>query len=159
MDPVERVKNMVRHSLVASPNVSNTELLERAKEIAPQAVDGLSLRQFHAKFRLPIVRHEMIRRRPPGERPKPRPKPTPAAPSLDAPPEATVDTTAEPRAPKRQREQKQPDALAATGIRRVLLEFAVDLEKAEGRGDLIRVAGDIDTYVGRILEITRNGHG
>lgn len=153
MDPIERVKNMVRHSLVASPNVTNTELLTRAKEIAPQVVEGLSLRQFHAKFRLPIVRHEMIRRRPPGEKPKPRtPRTTTTA-------DGTAPVVSAPPAP-RGRPKRQPivaDAVAAIEIRKVLFEFAVDLESAEGRRDLIRVAGGVDTYVGRILAIARNG--
>ena len=59
--PEERVLNMVRSTLVVNPKVKNRELYKRAMEIAPQAVKDLSLRQFHATYRLPASRERAIR--------------------------------------------------------------------------------------------------
>ena len=44
-----------------NPKVKNRELYKRAMEIAPQAVKNLSLRQFHATYRLPASRERAIR--------------------------------------------------------------------------------------------------
>lgn len=153
MDPVDRVKNMVRHTLVAKPDVSNRELFERAVEIAPSAVDGLSLRQFHARFRLPVIRHEMIRR--------PRPKKDPAQASGAAPSAGRAART-----PKKTRTRKSRRSLAYAGalseteamrpeVRAALVEFAVQLEGAEQRRDLVRVVASLDTFVDRILDLAR----
>jgi hypothetical protein len=52
---------MVRSTLVVDPKVKNRELYKRAMEIAPLAVKDLSLRQFHAQYRLPASRERAIR--------------------------------------------------------------------------------------------------
>jgi len=155
VDPVERVKNMVRHSLVAKPDVSNRELFDRALEIAPAAVDGLSLRQFHARFRLPVIRHEMIRK------PRPKKEPSQTQPTASAAPGARNQ-----KAGRKTRTVKQRRSLAYANhyseaeamrpeVRAALVEFAVQLEGAEQRRDLVRVIAGMDTFVDRILDLAR----
>ena len=157
MDPVERVKNMVRHSLVAKPDVSNRELFARAVEIAPAAVDGLSLRQFHARFRLPVIRHEMIR--------KPRPKKEPSQ-TQSQPTASVAPGVRSQKAGRKTRTVKQRRSLAYANhyseseamrpeVRAALVEFAVQLEGAEERRDLVRVIAGMDTFVDRILDLAR----
>jgi len=163
VDPVDRVKNMVRHSLVASPTVTNKELFDRALEIAPAVVEGMSLKQFHAKFRLPITRFEM------GSRPRSERKPRSAArnngiaaSSSDA--SATIgEAKSAPRKRSRSRRLKtngfaSPANSATRGlIRTAIIDFVVELERAEQRSDLIQVVSRVDTVVDRILQITTDG--
>jgi hypothetical protein len=163
MDPVERVRNMVRHSLVAMPNVSNHELLARAREIAPSAVEGLSLLQFHARFRLPIIRRELGQRRKAEngtvKRRTPRAEIADAAPA-EAQPNGSEPTPLQRRPRKGRKRIVAPavvsDAAVAADIRHILVEFAVDLENAQARTDLIRVAGAVDRYAARILDALNN---
>ncbi|MCI0434376.1 MAG: hypothetical protein L0271_12170 [Gemmatimonadetes bacterium] len=169
MDSVDRVKNMVRRSLIVKPDITNKELLERAREIAPQAVEGLSLRQFHARYRLPILRHEIgeRRRRSNGDRagqrvarstsksdgaaPSAAEASTPAASSSS--PNGLPDTRTRSR-----RKTAQPETRALeNAIREVLIEFAIQLGEAESRGALVRVIGGVDTVVTRLAAIAR-GH-
>lgn len=166
MDSVDRVKNMVRHSLIAKPDITNRELLARAREIAPQAVEGLSLRQFHARFRLPIMRHEMGNRRSAsngvrakdaaGSRSAEAAAIVPAAGNGDAPPSAAPKTRRA-RGSTRSARKTGADALnVQAAIRDILLEFAVQLEEAETRGALIRAVGGVDAFVDRIAALTRD---
>lgn len=161
VDPVDRVKNMVRHSLVASPNVSNKELFERAKEIAPAAVEGMSLKQFHAKYRLPVTRFEM------GTRPRRERKPRSesAASANTASAHAGASTNGGPKPARRKRSRSRSAGAvaqaAANGaarnlVRTAIIEFAVELERAEQRSDLIQVVSRVDSVVDRILQITAN---
>lgn len=153
MDAVQRVKNMVRHSLIASPGVTNKELYARAHEIAPQAVEGLSLRQFHARFRLPVMVHEM------GPRRKRKPKSVNRSAQVDSGSQggAAAGAVARPRKPRRSRAGKaaEPTAALQSEVREVLVEFAVRLEKAESRSDLVRVVGGVDEVAARILRIVQ----
>lgn len=127
MDPVERVKDLVRHALVTNPKIKNKELLEKAKEVAPEAVDGLSLVQFHARFRLPIMRNEM-RKSPEDEK--------------------------EPRRPRR-RPAPKPAAVIRADLREILVRFAVELEGATSRSDLVRTVAGLDSYVDEVLKVAR----
>ena len=152
MDPVDRVKNMVRHALVASPSVTNRELYDRAKEIAPGVVDNLSLKQFHARFRLPITRFEIGARR----KPKPATPRASSAPSGSAPAaeRRRVGSTRKTRKPRRTAGAAiESNIIAAPDVRDVLVDFAVALEQAGTRSELIQVMAKIDTYVQRILDL------
>lgn len=165
MDPVERVKNMVRHTLVVKPDVSNRELLNRAREIAPEAVEGLSLRQFHGRFRLPVVRFELT--------PKQRTKRNGTAEAAVAQSSAgsteneiskTASAEAEkkPAQPKRKRGRKKAAEASPAidgAIRDVLIEFAVELEKAESRSQLVSVIADVDGFVKRIVSVAAAAYG
>jgi hypothetical protein len=148
MDAVERVRNMVRHSLVASPNVKNKELFDRAREIAPEVVKDLTIQQFHAKFRLPVLRNEMGRKNPGQPRSGRRTGTSEGA--NGSGPSPRKRTT---RSARRSRASAPSGQQAA--VRDVLVEFAMDLEKAESRSDLIRVMGDMDSWVARILDAAR----
>jgi hypothetical protein len=128
-DQVERVRDLVRRALVTDPNVTNKELFERAKEVAPEAVKDLTLLQFHARFRLPIIRNEMgPRERKPGERPSRRPRRRPAP---------------------------RPAGSIRADLRELLVKFAVDLESASNRSELIRVVANVDKVIDDILALTR----
>jgi len=147
MDAIQRVRNMVRHSLVVKPDVRNEELFDRAKEIAPEVVKDLSIRQFHAKFRLPVLRHEMGRK-------KPRRQEASLGSDGGGPTVGGSATTKSSRKrttrTRRGRSRAQPERSAA--VREVLVEFAMELEKAESRSERIRVMGDVDRWTARILE-------
>lgn len=152
MDAVTRVKNMVRHSLIASPGVTNQELYNRAREIAPQAVEGLSLRQFHARFRLPVMVHEMGPRRPR------RPRADRSAHTESRPKAAKAETTS--RTPGRSggRKRAEPAPARQAEVREILVEFAVALETAESRSDLVRVMAGVDDFAARIVQVIRGDH-
>jgi len=154
MDPVERVKNMVRHTLVVKPDVSNQELLDRAKEIAPEAVEGLSLRQFHGRFRLPIVRFEMAPRR--AKKNGAGKSEGGSAKTASKEPKSAVSVPVRKRGRKRSR--SAPVAIDGA-VRAVLTEFAVELEKAETRSDLVAVMGGVDGFVKRIVDIAADAWG
>ena len=155
MDPVERVKNMVRHTLVVKPDVSNRELLARAQEIAPEAVDGLSLRQFHGKYRLPIVRFEMAPR---------KARKNGAAEHADVEAKAgTRSSTPAKASPstkqKRGRRKTSGAQVEIHGeVRQVLVDFAVELEKAERRSELVGVMAGVDDFVNRIVSVADNAY-
>jgi hypothetical protein len=128
-DQVERVRDLVRRALVTDPNVTNKVLFERAREVAPEVVKDLSLLQFHARFRLPIIRNEMApRERKPGERPSRRPRRRPAP---------------------------RPAGSIRADLRELLVKFAVDLEAASNRSELIRVVANVDKVIDDILALTR----
>jgi hypothetical protein len=155
MDPVERVKNMVRHTLVVKPDVSNRELLARAQEIAPEAVDGLSLRQFHGKYRLPIVRFEMAPR---------KARKNGAAEHADGEAKAGTRSSTTAKAPpstkqKRGRRKTSGAQVEIHGeVRQVLVDFAVELEKAERRSELVGVMAGVDDFVNRIVSVADNAY-
>jgi len=148
MDAVERVRNMVRHSLVVSPNVKNKELFDRAREIAPEVVKDLTIQQFHAKFRLPVLRNEM------GRKASGQPRSARRSRAADA-------TNTGATAPRKRAARSSRGSRAAapsgqqTAVREVLVEFAMQLEQAESRSDLIRVMGDMDGWVARILDASQ----
>ncbi len=153
MDSVERVKNMVRHSLIAKPDVTNRELLARAKEIAPQAVEGLSLRQFHARFRLPIMRHEMGSRRRDANGAKGK-RAGGAARAKSGARTGASARSANGGTRKRGASDGPPADVRLHGaVREILIEFAVQLEEAESRSALVRAVSGVDTFVERIVAL------
>jgi hypothetical protein len=156
MDPVERVKNMVRHTLVVKPDVSNRELLARAKEIAPEAVDGLSLRQFHGKYRLPIVRFEMAPRK---ARKNGAAEHADGEAKAGARPSTTAKATPPVTKQKRGRRKTSGAQVEIHGeVRQVLVDFAVELEKAERRSELVGVMAGVDDFVSRIVSVADNAY-
>lgn len=158
MDPVERVKNMVRHTLVVKPDVSNRELLDRAREIAPDVVDGMTLRQFHGKFRLPIVRFEMTPKRPKKNGTADQSAASNGAKSGTAQEQKAATSQSKPRQ-KRSRRKTAVTPEAMTGaVRKVLIDFAVELEKAESRSELVSVIAGVDTFVERIVDAASNAN-
>ncbi len=125
-DSEQRIREMVRAAVQEDPGVKNRVLLERAREIDPEAVEGLSLRQFHGKFRLPVARGlpgagaKRARRRPRAERGA-------AAPAED-----------------------RGDVRAA--VREIFRRFAVQLvAAAESRSEIVRAAARIDEFVDEVV--------
>ncbi|MGD8279128.1 MAG: hypothetical protein PVH00_13915, partial [Gemmatimonadota bacterium] len=146
MDAIQRVRNMVRHSLVVKPDVRNEELLDRAREIAPEVVKDLSIRQFHAKFRLPVLRHEMGRKKR-QQRDAHRSDAGGSTAGANATRKSSRKGTA-----RTTRSRSRARAERSASVREVLVEFAMELEKAESRTELVRVMGDVDRWTARILE-------
>lgn len=124
-DPNERIMEMVRHALAADPKVTNRELLERARKLAPEAVEGLGLRQFHGRYRLPAARDRSAARR------TARPARKKVEPSV--------------------RRAADPGSPARAEVREAFLQFAVELSSAERRADIVRAVARIDTWVERIV--------
>jgi hypothetical protein len=152
MEPVDRIKNMVRHALIATPGVTNRELLSRAREIAPEAVEGLSLQQFHGKYRLPIMRYEM------SEESRARIREASAKSRRTRKSKRTRSSTAGPAAKKNRKQRTSRRAISAStafrsAVRAVLVDFAVTLEKAESRADLVQAMARLDAHVDRIVNL------
>ena len=130
--PDARVLAMVRAAIIANPRVKNAELLKRAKEIAPAAMEGLEPRQFHARYRLAVSR-ERARKN------------------------GTIRTR-RPRAakPAAGRTRGEPRRQAVLGnerrIRSILIDFAQEIAGAESRADLIKVMANVDKWAAKIMK-------
>lgn len=128
-----RVMEMVEAELKKNPDISNPELFERAKAI-DSSVEGMTARQFNATYPLQVKR-AMRPRKPAAPR-----KRQPRAKKRAAPRRETVTAPADHRG----RDQ----------VRKVLMELARDVAKAEGKGDVIDVIAGIDRYVDRVVKAT-----
>lgn len=125
-DPTERIREMVREAIAENPKVKNQELLDRARAIAPEAVEGMTIRQFHGTYRLPVARAASA-----------------------AKPKARKPKEKKQRAPRKSGGQRVRTAVptaARDAVRDVFRRFAMELSAAEGRGDIVRVVARIDDY-------------
>lgn len=120
-----KVMEMVTAELKADPDVSNPELLEKAKEIDP-SVTELTPRQFNATYPLQVKRAM-----------KPRKK--------------TTRTGTKKRSTRRSRRARATDG-DRDKIRGVLLELAKDVADADGKGDVVDIVAGIDRYVDRVVK-------
>lgn len=126
-DSEQRIREMVRAALQEDPAITNRVLLERAREIDPAAVAGLSMRQFHGRFRLPVARAMSTgtsRKRQARRSRTPSSREPVAAPERDA---------------------------ARDALRDVFRRFAVQLASAESRLEIVSAASRIDEYVEEAL--------
>ncbi len=119
----EKVMEFVKKELEANPEVTTSELHERAKKV-DSGVSKLSLRQFNARFPLQIKRKKSLSGA--GGRKRRRRK------------------TARTRG--RQATANQRDA-----VRDAFLRFAADLSAAEERKELVRVIAQVDQYVDDVM--------
>lgn len=125
---MERIFNMVRAALVANPKVKNKDLMARAREIDPAAMNGMTGPQFHAKFRLAVSRERAKR----NGTTKPRTR-KPKMPLAEA---------------KSTRSRKAGNL---DHVRSTLIEFAVAVQAAESRSDLVKVIAGVDSWAERIV--------
>lgn len=122
------VMEMVAQELERDPGISVDALFEKAKAVDP-AIGDLSLRQFNARYPLPIKRRKSQSNRPR----KPRKQP-PAG-------RAAGSATSKKAARGSPRDE----------VRRVFLDFAGDLARAESRASIVEVVARVDEYVDRAL--------
>ena len=122
----EKVMEFVEKELKADPEVTTSELFERAKKV-DSGVKKLSLRQFNARFPLQVKRRQSLAKSGGRRRRRSRTGPRRTASAL-----------------------KNRD-----NVRKLFLEFASDLSAAEDRKDLVAVIAKVDSYVDRALEAAR----
>lgn len=123
-----QVMDLVTRELERDPEISVEALFEKARAVDP-AIGELSLRQFHARYPLPIKR-----RKSKGKRPR---KAKGRAPARSA-------VAPKPRKPK--------GGTPRDEIRRIFLDFAGDLARAESRASIVEVLARVDDYVDRALD-------
>lgn len=123
-----RVMEMVAKELEKNPDVRASVLHEKALEI-DQSIGALSVRQFHARYPLPRKRKRTAKKKSSGRR---------AASSGGR----KAGGSAKPEGSPRER------------VRRIMLDFAVDLARAESRASIVEVLGNVDDYVDRVMRTT-----
>ena len=126
-DANPKVMEMIEAELKENPDISNAELLEKAKEIDP-SVEKLSARQFNAMYPLQVKRAM-----------RPRKKT-----SRKARKTAT-----------RSRGGGRAGADGRDQVRGILLDLAKDVANAQGKGDVVDVIAGIDRYVDRVVKAVR----
>lgn len=123
---------MVRQELDRDPNISLDDLFRKAKEI-DAAVGDLSMRQFHARYPLPIKRSR-----------SPRKKSTRAKGRRGAKRGSTgADTAAKAGRGGRNTPREE--------VRKIFLEFAGELARAESRASIVEALSNVDQYVDRVV--------
>lgn len=122
-DANPKVMEMIEAELKKNPDVSNAELLEKAKKI-DKGVGKLSARQFNATYPLQVKRAM-----------KPRKKRSRKGTKRAAASRAGSKTTG-----NRDR------------VRVVMLDLAKDVANAQGKGDVVDVIAGIDRYVDRAIK-------
>jgi hypothetical protein len=131
------VMELVAQELERDPGISVEALFDRAKTLDPQ-IGELSLRQFHARYPLPIKRRKSQGK---GKRArKPRKS---GSTSRAATPAATPG--------KARKGARAADVTPRDAVRRVFLDFAGDLARAESRASIVEVIARVDEYVDRAL--------
>lgn len=130
------VMEMVAQELERDPEISVDALFEKAKAVDP-AIGDLSRRQFHARYPLPIKRRKSQGKRP--RKPRKRRAAGRAAPR------------AAPRAGGSATSRKGTSGTPRDEVRRIFLDFAGDLARAESRASIVEVIARVDEYVDRAL--------
>jgi len=138
------VMEYVERTLEANPGIANAELFAGAREIDP-SVAALSARQFHAKYPLQ-VKARLAR----AAAPEPKTPPEPEEAMAEEPTAADVSSAGEsdPETPP----TGEGDPLA---VRRLLLDLAKELARAESKAEVIEVIARLDDYVAEIMEAAR----
>jgi hypothetical protein len=126
----EQVMRFVEETLKKSPKIQLEDLFERAKKVS-KAVNGLTRRQFNARYPLQVKRRRSQARRSRAARGK---------------------KSASSTAPRGVTRTAQSSLGPRESVRQVFLQFATDITGAEERKDLVRVLASVDTYVDQVLE-------
>lgn len=122
-----KVMEMVESELKNDPQMSNADLLEKAKKI-DSGIGDLSARQFNARYPLQVKRAmKPTRRR--GRKARPR---------------KNAGGSARGRSSGSDKGRDQ--------VRTILMELARDVANAEGKGDVVDVVMGIDRYVDRVVK-------
>lgn len=126
-----QVMEMVAKELESDPGVKADVLFDKAREIDPK-IGELSLRQFHARYPLPLKRKRSGGKRAGGRAAKAG--------------AGRSGRRAGPR-PKGKREASPRDQ-----VRRIFLDFASELAGADSRAAIVDVLGRVDDYVDLVME-------
>lgn len=124
-----QVMEMVAKELEKDPEAKADALFEKARKI-DASIGELSLRQFHARYPLPLKRKRTAEKGRP-RRPRSRGKSATAA--------------------KKKSTQARRQGAPRDEVRRVFLEFASELARAESRPSIVDVLGRVDDYVDRVI--------
>lgn len=163
----DTVMDMVRKELEKNPDASNEALFEKAKKL-DSSVSNLTVRQFHARYPLQVKRLKALaRKRRAGKRSSPSKAAAPrtgsgrrkrAAGATQATAPAGAAASDGSRKRTRRAGRKATAAPAAAGgqsrdaVRSLLLQFASDVAGAEGKADVVKVIGRVDSWVDRLLK-------
>lgn len=176
-EKIPGLMGFVARTLAHEPEISSSDLYERSRIRYP-AVETLSVRQFHARYPLQVKRQladPIIRRFP---LPKPErsalEEAAPRPPVPEPPPVESVASSAE-RSPSgrpgRARPGPRPSRAASLGperersrarrdaMRSLFFRFAIDLEAASGRADLVKAVARVDGYVDEAIALAGSGTG
>lgn len=142
----DKVMEMVEAELARDPGIALDVLYERAREIDP-AIAQLSRRQFHARYPLQVKRRASAAAG--GNRSKEEG-------AGSAAPPAPRGRRKQAERPARRGRAAQAASAAApevdrAAIRAALLSFAEAVAKAEDAAQLVKVVGNVDQYVDRIV--------
>jgi hypothetical protein len=128
-DVEEKVMKFVEDTLKKRPKIQLDELFEQAKKVSA-SVGRLTKRQFNARYPLQVKRRRAQASR-----------------------KGTTPRRRKPRAPTRSAEARQPDAAASRDeVRRILLQFAMEIVAADERKDLVKVLAGVDLVVDRVFK-------
>ena len=136
----DKVMEMVREELKENPDAENKELYAKAVKL-DDAIDDLTLRQFHARYPLQVKRQIAQKRG--GKKKKKRKQ-------------------------RKSRKKRKASSRAATkgaagsgpnrdAIRGTLLQFAKDVSSAEGKAEMIDLLTSVDDYVDQVVEALDGG--
>jgi hypothetical protein len=135
-DANSQVMDLVRAEIQKNPDISNQELLEKAKAV-DKSIGKLSARQFNARYPLQVKRAM-----------KPATKKTrPAASRRQKAPGAAPG-----RAKGAASARDQGQGQGRDKVRTIMLELARDVANAQGKGDVVDVIMGIDRYVDRVIK-------
>ena len=128
-DANPKVMEMIEAELKKNADISNAELLEKARKI-DKGVEKLSARQFNAKYPLQVKRAL----NPPKRRSSRKRKSTSSSKGRSTGRSRTAGDDSRDR------------------VRAVLLELAKDVANAENKGDVVEVVAGIDRYIDRVVK-------
>jgi hypothetical protein len=126
----EKVMRFVEETLEKRPEIQLEELFEKAKSVS-DSVEGLSKRQFNARYPLQVKRRRSQASRGKATRRK-----------------GNAGSSRTARSARGRRGSMGP----RESVRQVFLQFATDITGAEDRKDLVRVLASVDTYVDQVLK-------
>jgi hypothetical protein len=148
---IDRVMEMVRRALDKDPDARSATLYEQAKKV-DRRVGQLSLRQFHALYPLTVKRQQAGSRRA-----RKKAAPAGAAVRRGRPAGSGRGPGRPPR--KSAAETVSSSAIATDGgrdnVRGVVLELVAAVARAEDKSELIKVLGEIDRWVDRLVRAAR----
>jgi hypothetical protein len=130
----ERVLDMVRKELAQQPDISSGNLFAMARKV-DRSIRTLSLRQFHALYPLQVKRAEKAALR--------------AAKKGSTRAAGRVRAAGEPTPV-----QRTPTSPNREAIRVLLLEFAGAVAGAESKAEVLKLVGDFDRWIDRVVKAT-----
>lgn len=135
-DPQKKaVLEMVWEEIINDPDISSSTLYDKAREIAPDLIDELSVRQFHARY--PLQVHKKIAQS--------RKKKAKAGGNGKTEVEGEDDNV------KRIRVAK-PSEIKREHLRRLFLKYAEAAAGAEGVAEAFAVMREADNYVDEAIK-------